>query len=316
MKKHYFLFFRLGVSAAILFALFKLVPYEQLVDIYRDSDKGYLVLGFFSIVVCYFIAAARWKFLLASLGIRASFREALYALFCGLFFNLFFPSFVAGDVFRGFSISYRHGLKNEVASSVLMDRFSGAVALILLACVSFGLGKNILQDKQILIALIAIGLIVSFAFLVIFSRTFFLGIMRIFKKNSGLKGKIIAFHDRLYLFKKNPAVFVKSLLFSFPIQALTVLSFFIVARAFEVKVGLIYFFILVPIISAIALIPITIAGAGTREASAVYFFSLVGIEKSVGLGISLTNLFFLVLAGILGGIFYVSVYHRWLQPDS
>ena len=67
---------------------------------------------------------------------------------------------------------------------------------------------------------------------------------------------------------------------------------------------------------AVASVPVTIAGAGTREASAVYLFSLVGIDKNIGLGISLLNLIFLIGAGILGGLIYVSIYYRWLQPNS
>lgn len=73
----------------------------------------------------------------------------------------------------------------------------------------------------------------------------------------------------------------------------------------------------IPIVMALALIPITIAGAGTREAAFVYFFTAYyGIPESIGLGMSLVNLIYLVSAGLLGGIFYVTVYHRWLQPSS
>ena len=85
------------------------------------------------------------------------------------------------------------------------------------------------------------------------------------------------------------------------------------AKAFYVEANLIHFFILVPIIMVIALIPITIAGAGTRDASAVYFFSLIGIGKSIGLGVSLLNLLSMVIASIAGGILYITVYHRYFQ---
>jgi uncharacterized membrane protein YbhN (UPF0104 family) len=92
--------------------------------------------------------------------------------------------------------------------------------------------------------------------------------------------------------------------------------FFVTSKAFGLDLGIIYFLILVPIIMMIALIPITIAGAGTREAAAVYFFSLVGINKSIGLGMSLLNLAFTIFIGLLGGIFYVTIYHRRLQSPS
>jgi len=312
----YFLFFRLAVTILIFFVLFKLVPYQKLVQIYKDAHKGYLLMGFLFYFPCYLIGAARWRFLLAHLNIHISFREAFLALFCGLFFNLFFPSFIAGDVFRGFSISGRCESKNDIISSILMDRFSGAIALTLLALLSFVFASSTLHSKQVAFLIFLLCFLMFVSFLLIFSKRFFLTTMKIFRKNPLIEQKILNFHDRLYFFKKNPRIFLKSFLFSFPIQISIIISFYMVAKAFSVNIDITYFFVLVPIIGAIALIPITPAGAGTREMSAVYFFSLVGISKSVGLGISLTNLFFLVLLGICGGIFYVTVYHRWLQPSS
>lgn len=313
MKGKIFLLFRLLVTAAILFALFKFIPYEKLVSVYRDSKKGYLVFGFFIFLFCQIIGIFRWKFLLSSLGVNISIREAFYSYFCGLFLNLFFPSFVAGDVFRSFCISYRYGDTGKVASSVLMDRFSGAIALTLVAACAFIFGRSIMPNEGVAAALLILCAITGFASLAIFSRSFFRFLARVFKRKPRLEEKLISFHAKLYFFRKNPKVFAKSFLFSLPIQLLMPTGFFIISRAFDVNLGAIYFFIAVPIVTAIALIPITIAGAGTREASVVYFFSLVGIEKSIGLGISLLNLIFLISMGIIGGIFYVSVYHKWLQ---
>jgi len=314
VKGKIFFLFRLLVTAAIILALFKFIPYEKLVLVYKDSQKGYLVLGFFIFFLSLIIGIFRWRFLLSSLGINISVREAFYSYFCGLFLNLFFPSFVAGDVFRSFCISRRHGDTGKVASSVLMDRFSGGIALTLVALFAFILGRSIVPNEGVVVALILLCTIAGFLFLVIFSKSFFRFLARAFKSKPHIEEKLISFHDKLYFFRNNPKIFAKSFLFSFPIQLLLPIGFFITSRAFDVNLGIIYFFIATPIIAAVALIPITIAGAGTREASAVYFFSLVGVKPSIGLGISLINLIFLISMGIIGGIFYVSVYHRWLQP--
>ncbi len=316
MRKKVLLTLRVLATGAILFALFKFVPYKKLVLVYQDSQKSYLYLGFIFFLLCQIIGVFRWRFLLASLGTKISIREAFYAYFSGLFLNLFFPSFVAGDVFRSYCISYRYGDKSKVASSVLMDRFSGAIALTLVALMAFIAGRSLMPKREVLITLFILCVIAGLSSLVIFSKNFFLFLMKIFKERSGLRDKLISFHDRLYSFRNNPLVFIKSLGISFLIQILMASGFFIIAQAFAVEVSINYFLIIVPLVTAIALIPITIAGAGTREAAAVYFFSLIGIEKSIGLGISLMNLIFLVSMSIAGGIFYVSVYHRWLQSHS
>ncbi|MFH1902224.1 MAG: lysylphosphatidylglycerol synthase transmembrane domain-containing protein [Candidatus Omnitrophota bacterium] len=312
-----FLVFRLVATFALFFALFKFIPYDKLIEIYGSSKKIYILFAFLVFFLCTFLGAIRWRFLLISLGLRISLREVLYSYFSGLFFNFFCPSFVAGDVFRGVGISKRHGEAKKVAASILMDRLSGAFALVLVAIFSFIVGKGLFHTNHVFFSLILLCVIVGFTFLLIFSKTFFRFSIGILKKSSSLRGKLVSFHDQLYFFKNNSKVFIKNILFfSLPIQILVPFSFFLCSKAFGVETGIISFLILVPIITAIALIPLTIAGAGTREAASVYFFSLVGIEKSIGLGISLLNFAFLIFIGILGGILYVSVYHRWLQSRS
>ncbi len=313
MKSKLLLFFRIVLTLAIFFAIFKYVPYNKLIEVYQDSNKLYLALGIFIFFLSQVLGIFRWRYLLWALGVDISIKEAFLSYYSGLFFNLFFPSIVAGDVFRGVSISYRHGQSTKAASSVLMDRFSGLTAITLIAAVSFIFSPQELKTKEVGVSLTILVFIALFAFLVIFSRRFFLLTIKVFKEGNILKNKIISFHDKLYFFKQNPKLFIKSLFFSFPIQILIPLGFYAASFAFGVELGVLNFLILVPIVVAISVIPITIAGAGTREASAVFFFALIGIDKSIGLGVSLLNLIFLVVTGILGGIIYVSLYHRWLQ---
>ena len=275
-----------------------------------------LILGLLIFFSTQLILVARWRFLLSSLGVAITFGEAFLAFFSGLFFNLFFPSFVAGDVFRGFSISYRYGDVKKVASSILMDRFSGAIALALVSLIAFIFGRTILRAKEVIVPLSILCAIIGICSLIIFSKSLFLFLIKIVKKRSGLRKKLISFHNQLYFFRKKPSIFFKSLLFSFPIQILTPFGFFVVSKAFGVQLGVVNFLIVIPIIMAIAMIPITIAGAGTREASVIYFFSLVGLDRSISFGISLVNLVFMVGISIIGGILYVTIHHRRFQSRS
>ena len=309
------LILKIFISLAILFVLFKLVPYKELLDVFKHSKKIYIFFGFLLYLLTIAIAILRWHFLLHSLNVKASFKDVFGTSFVGLFFNLIFPSFIAGDVFKSFSISSSHGEAKKVASSVLMDRFSGAVALIFVAFFSYFFGRKVFNEKEVSLCLLLLCLVIGFCFLAIFSKRFFSFIVKLVG-NSALKNKLTSFHEHLYFFRKNPSIFLKSIYFSFPVQLLTCVTFFITSKAFGLHMSIIYFFILVPIIMTIALIPITVAGAGTREAAAVYFFSLTGIEKSIGLSLSLLNLAFTILAGLAGGIFYVIVYNRRLQPRS
>lgn len=259
---------------------------------------------------------ARWQYLLVSLTVKTHLREVFYSYYCGLFFNLFFPSFVAGDVFKGFSLSYRHGDTKKVAASVLLSRYSGIVALTLSALLSFWLGSNIIKKDQIVASLLVLCVLVVIFSLIIFSRSFFMLLLIFFKKGSILKERIISFHDQLYYFRQNPQLFLGSLCYSFPIQLLNSLGFFIAAKAFNIDINVFYYLIIIPIVMVISIVPITISGIGIREASMVYYFALIGVDKSISLSISLLNLVFIVFSGIVGGVIYIGIYHSWLQPGS
>lgn len=316
MKKKLSLIFKIFVSFAILFVLFKLVPYKELIEVYKKSEKIYIYLSFFIYVLTFVISVFRWQFLLHSLGVKVSTKNAFSSTFSGLFFNLIFPSFIAGDIFRSFSVSTHHGEAKKVASSVLMDRFSGSIAIVLVALFSYMFGRSIFREKEVALSLALLCLLIGIASCIIFSKRVFSFSLKILGKNHSLKTKLVEFHDHLYFFRKNPVVFLKSMYYSLPIQLLTPLIFYVGSKAFGLHVSMLYFFILVPIIMMIALIPITIAGAGTREAASIYFFSLIDVPKTIGLGLSLMNLAFTIFLGLLGGLFYVTVYHRRLQSRS
>lgn len=312
MQKKVFFLFRIGVTLGLIFILFKFIPYRQLRRIFQDSNKIYLIFGFFIFYAGYVVAILRWRFILAALGVKLGVFEAFLTFFSGLFFNLFFPSFVAGDVFRGGMISYRYGDLKKVMSSVFMDRFSGGVALILVSLLASAAGGSKFYHPQIFNALLLCTAIVILAFSVVFSRTVFSFLTRILPDSLSVKRKMINFHDQLGFFKRNKLVFLKSLAFSAAIHVVTCTTFYVNSLAFGVDMRFFNFLIVVPLVMVVAILPITIAGAGTREAAAIYFFSLIGIDKSVALSISLLNLAVIIFSGFLGGILYVTVYHRWV----
>ena len=96
----------------------------------------------------------------------------------------------------------------------------------------------------------------------------------------------------------------------------TCACFYVTSLAFGAKAPFVDHLIVVPLIMFIALIPITIAGAGTRDAASIYFFSLVGVSKAIALSLSLINLASSILISLIGGIFYVGVYHNMVQNKA
>jgi len=298
----------------LLYAVFKIVPYKSLLPLFKKISYFYIFLGFVSILSLHLIAGLRWYFILKILGIKVSLREAIYVFFSGLFFNLFFPSLIASDIFRSVALTSRFSKGGKILISVIIDRFSGMIALTFLVLISFILGKDFLKEKEILLGA---GVLIIISSLFLFSLYLphpFKLINKLFKRKQKFLEKINNLCKDLSFFRKNPFAFFKIVAaYSFPIQVLNIFSFFFTLHAFGKEVPLIGFFITVPFIILITTLPVTVAGIGTRELACIYFFSKIGIEKNMALALSLFNLFFIISVAILGGLIYVMVYYRWLE---
>ena len=86
-------------------------------------------------------------------------------------------------------------------------------------------------------------------------------------------------------------------------QILLSVTFYLIARSLHQDVPVLYFMVFVPIICVAASLP-SIGGLGVREAGAAYFLAKVGVESGVAVSISLISFLFMVLVGLIGGIFY------------
>ncbi|MDD5069740.1 MAG: lysylphosphatidylglycerol synthase transmembrane domain-containing protein [Candidatus Omnitrophica bacterium] len=316
MKNICFFILRLITAGLLLYFLFAKVPYQKIVDLYSDADKLYLVSGLFIFFMSFVLGIFRWQFLLAAQGVSVGYFHAAKIYLVGLFFNLFCPSFVAGDIFRAVSFSSRYGSSEKIASSVLMDRFSGACALTFITLVAYGWGYKLIAAKEVALAIIILCAILIGGSLLFFSRRFFFLITFFINKKKPFFLKVKRYHDQFYFFRKNPAVFFKSFIISIVIQLVAPVAFYVSSKAFYLQVDMLYFLVLVPIIMVIAIIPVTIAGLGLRENAAVFFFSLIGINAHLSAGLSLISGLSIIISGIVGGGIYVGLSNRCFQSCS
>jgi uncharacterized membrane protein YbhN (UPF0104 family) len=80
------------------------------------------------------LSAFRWQLLAQPLGFRLPYRHYLGFYFIGMFFNLVLPTSVGGDVVRAWYLDQGSGRRLPSFVSVLVDRGSGLLVLLSLAC--------------------------------------------------------------------------------------------------------------------------------------------------------------------------------------
>lgn len=326
VKKIFSILLRIVISVALLAFLFRQVDTKSLFGIIKNADILYLFIALFLFLVMYVLAIFRWNMLLKGADIKLPFKRVIISFSGGIFFNLFMPSTIGGDMVRSIDLATHTKKPHEVVATVFLDRLSGYIGLSIIALFAVCFGWKFIEDKSTLLALSAITLLLIVALLILFNKALYLKINNFLDSSSSsapktgrpfltrIKDIIRNLHHEIHVFRNKKSIIVKNLLLSFIIQAISPVIFYITALSIGVKINIIYFFVFIPIIGAITLLPISIGGLGLRDATTIFFFAKAGVSKDLAFAMSLLNFVFILILAALGGIIYVfTLRHRRIQ---
>ncbi|MCK5712549.1 MAG: flippase-like domain-containing protein, partial [Hyphomicrobiaceae bacterium] len=99
------------------------------------------------------------------------------------------------------------------------------------------------------------------------------------------------FYDSLALYRRDRGAMVAAFLLTVLVWALVFLLAYYITVLFGIDVDLKYVVLIMPIVTLVELIPISVSGLGTRDATVIYFFSVVGISSAAAVGFSIGYLF-------------------------
>jgi uncharacterized protein (TIRG00374 family) len=87
-------------------------------------------------VLAQLLSACRWRQLAQPVGFQRTLKQYVGYYFISMFFSLFLPTSVGGDVVRALHLDQGSGRRLLAFSTVLMDRLSGLLVLLALAAVA------------------------------------------------------------------------------------------------------------------------------------------------------------------------------------
>lgn len=320
-KNILFLLLRISISILLLVFLFKFnkIDIRVLINNIKAADKFLLGVGFAIMAAVYLLSFLRWKMLLNSAGINAPLKRLISSFSGGVFFSIFLPSTIGGDFIRTVDLAGHTKKAKEVLATVFLDRLSGYIGLVFVILPSLFLGRNLISDKVVFASVFMIIIILILIVLVLFNNTIYSKITKFLSAPGAgrIKEMIKNMHQEIHIFRHRKKTIFSSLLVSFFIQLIGPFSTYFIGLSLGIKIDFIYFFIFLPIIAAITLLPIAIGGLGLREGLFVLYFAKAGVVKQLALAMSLLSFSFIVFYGAIGGIIYVlTVRHRCLQPDQ
>ena len=258
-------------------------------------------------VLGYLISIVRWQRLLRAEGIHLDLWRLGLVYFEGAFFNLFLPTVIGGDIVRGYLIYKMTSGHDASIASILVDRLAGFAALMLIAVMALTLAYGTLNDPQVALAILTVVACFTGVMLVLLNGWLttrvsavvsLIGLARFQAKLHGLV-------DALQRYRRHHRALAQAFVLSVLLQALIIVTYYLIGVGLHLDVPLLYFFLFVPLITALSMLPVSVAGLGVREGGVIYFFGKVGVDAATALGMSLVWFSLTLLVSSLGGLAFL-----------
>lgn len=297
-----------------LFALCAVLAIVVLVDLHSlwatlsSADMVTLLWAFIAMIVAQILYTAKWKLLLAGRGITVGLWRLLAFNLVAVVWSTFLPGQIAGEAVKMVRLARAGAEGGALAASVVVDRITGLIGILIL-----GLGGAWLSTeapvgaRNALMISIGAALVVAALGLVGLS----LVITRRRKWNphvaqgprsfsARLKDKIWDIGEAVVSYRSSPGVVAISCVAGVIVQVSITVGVLLTAKALSVDLTFADAAWIFALTSIVQLVPVTVGGLGTREASFVGLMGIVGISAAQATAVSLTVFGFTLIFAIAG----------------
>lgn len=283
-------------------------------DMVQHLTAQTIIFATFLSFLSLFFATVRLNLLLNNQSFNISSMNTYKLNMLGIFYSLFLPGGISGDVLKGYHLlKYRNdnNTKTNIVTTLFLDRYLGLLSMFILASLVLQFAINVpnkLEFLYYLIALITSGLIVMP--FIIYGVIIFFHDHHIMQKYDYLYDKIIKIKDSTKKFM-NIRLLLSSLFLGFLGHLMTILIIWIVSENLNASIGLLNALIITPLAFVVNLLPISPGGIGVGEKAFQELFLVYGIAG--GATVFFISRFFMYLPGLLG--LYVFLQKKTTDTD-
>jgi uncharacterized protein (TIRG00374 family) len=298
--------FRLFLSLVLVIFIATRVQSGQVIDLILSVKLPFFLLALFLVTVERVLLAYRWNVLLATKKMNIPFLKMVKIYYVSNFVGAFLPSTLGADILRAYSLYRYKVIPAESFSSVLVEKIIALSSSLALALGGV-LSSSIIASRNILSTiLVMIGVFIACLVIVLNGPLMQILIRSLNLINlRGLFDKAQQFHDAFAGYLSYKAVLFYVLLLSFLFQMIRICGAYSLSRSLNQEVGIIYFFVFVPIIVVLTMLPISVAGIGIREGAFVYFFSKAGMSTSEAFTLAILIYVLVIISIIPGYVIYL-----------
>lgn len=254
--------------------------------------------------------AYRLRELLGQMRQKFRIPAALDAILVGAFFSQTLISFVGGDAMRIWRMIRAHIPAATATKSVLLDRISGFAGIVAIVLTSIPFLVPLLQSLEMKMGLLLITVGVLAGVFAVFV------LRRIPERIRS--GRILGGLWRFaslgldIVRSRRGVLYVLSL--SILIQVVNVLILYILGQGLSIDLSFGLYFVFMPIVLLLSMLPISFAGWGVREGAMVAALAVVGVPAYQSLALSICFGLCLIFVSLPGGVIWFAT--RGKTPDA
>ncbi len=294
------------VSLAFLSFLLSRIDRAELLWVISSARLSYLVVALAGYILAQIICSARWALLARPLGFKNPVKDFAVFYFIGMFFNLFAPSTIGGDIGRVFYLARGesgergkggNGSTGSALVTVIADRFIGFAVLAWMGAVALAVFSDYLIPAVIryLTFALAAGFLLSWLLLPLINR--------FLHRKEFLKGEKLLLGLESYA--RDRRVIAQSLVLSLVAHLIQTWIQILLGQSLGVEIPWSYSVIIYPLVGTFSALPVSLNGIGLREGGYLFFLRQIGIssEKAIAFGI----LWFIMIAldSLIGGVVFI-----------
>jgi hypothetical protein len=291
---------RLAVGVGLLILLLSRVDLSQrTIRVGADVILGVTVTGFL-LLVAQAVSALRWREILGGTAPSWAYLFRLYLI--GNFFSLFLPTSIGGDAVRAVAASRALPATSAAVTSVVVDRLIGVAALLFYLLLGLAVAPAMvlrvgaaaewsIPAPTVVGAIVASGLIGVVAALSLLRRP---AVRRRLEPAYGLLRRLWA----------SPRDMTAIVGLGLVVQGLYIVAWALLASALGLNLPPALFVAAVPVVSLLAMLPVSLSGIGVREGAWLLLLAPFGIAAADAVAYSLVFFVSFALVGAVGGVVY------------
>jgi hypothetical protein len=302
---------KIAVTIGLVLLLIYKINWQEVFENLKKIDLWEVVLFAAIYSLSILVTSYRWKILADFKKMNLKLWEMYKIYITGAFLNNFFPSIIGGDTYRSFTLGKACGNRYiEAASTVLADRITGLMGVMLLFIISSLLNLSAVFNNKIL--LIANILVIAF-----FGLDFIILLLRLLPIWDFMKKFIPEFVTKLIQeilsYRSDYKVLGRAVGWGVVYNLIGVgVANWIIFWGLGVKINFFDFLIANSIVSVVSSLPISIGNLGVKEWAFVAFFGIFGIPASLAVTAALVNR----IMQMLVSFFAIPLYLKSKKNDS